>query len=189
MNRAAAQLIPVLWAGWALYWFAAAFAAKPVARRESVGSRLAHLLPLAATALLLGLRPMPGWLGTRFAGSSAALELTATGLVAAGLAFAVWARIALGGNWSGTVTLKHDHTIVRSGPYRWIRHPIYTGLLLAIAGTALACGEWRGLLALAVVVPALWRKLRLEERWLEGAFGAAYAEYRATTWALLPYIV
>jgi protein-S-isoprenylcysteine O-methyltransferase Ste14 len=189
MNRALPEAVALLWGGWALYWFVAAFAAKPVARRESVASRLAHLLPLAAAALLLGPRPMPGWLETRFVGAGAALDLVATALVAAGLAFAVWARIALGGNWSGTVTLKHGHTIVRSGPYRWIRHPIYTGLLVAVTGTALARGDWRGLLALAVVVPALWRKLRLEERWLEGEFGAAYSDYRATTWALLPYIV
>jgi len=58
-------------------------------------------------------------------------------LVAIGLIFAGWARAHLAGNWSGTVTLKQDHSLTRSGPYRLARHPIYTGLLLAILGSAL----------------------------------------------------
>ena len=87
--------------------------------------------------------------------------------VAAGLAFTVWARICLGRNWSGTVTLKQDHELVRTGPYRFVRHPIYTGLLVAIAGSAVVRGEWRAALALVIAFAALWRKLRLEERWLE----------------------
>jgi protein-S-isoprenylcysteine O-methyltransferase Ste14 len=86
------------------------------------------------------------------------------------------------------VTIKRGHTIVRSGPYRRIRHPIYSGLLLAIAGTALARGEWRGPVALLIVVAALARKIRLEERWLGESFGAEYAEYRAMSWALLPWL-
>lgn len=64
-------------------------------------------------------------------------------MVICGLAFAVWARIHLGRNWSGTVTVKEDHELIRSGPYGIVRHPIYTGLLLAIAGTAIVFGEWR----------------------------------------------
>ena len=76
-------------------------------------------------------------------------------MVAAGIAFAVWARHYLGRNWSGTVTVKQDHELIRSGPYRLVRHPIYTGLLLAILGTAVAFGEWRGLLAFALLTGSL----------------------------------
>ena len=75
-------------------------------------------------------------------------------LVVLGLAFSVAARVWLGGNWSSMVTLKQDHELIRSGPYRWVRHPIYTGLLLAILGSAIALGEWRGLIALALVTVA-----------------------------------
>jgi len=95
----------------------------------------------------------------------------------------------LGGNWSGSVTLKREHEIIRSGPYRWIRHPIYTGLLLAFVGSALARPEWRGGLAVLIVVVALWRKLRLEERWLAELFGPAYSDYKRHSWALLPFVI
>jgi protein-S-isoprenylcysteine O-methyltransferase Ste14 len=117
------------------------------------------------------------------------LYYTGVALVAFGLLFTVWARVVLGGNWSGSVTLKQHHEIVRTGPYRWIRHPIYTGLVLAFIGSAVARGEWRGVLAVAIVIAALWRKWRLEERWLMESFGTAYADYRKTTWALIPFIL
>jgi len=94
-------------------------------------------------------------------------------LAAAGLLFSVWARLHLGSNWSRAVTIKQDHELITSWPYAFVRHPIYTGLLLMFLGSALAEGEWRGLVALALVFAALWRKLKLEERWLGEHFGAA----------------
>ena len=107
----------------------------------------------------------------------------------AGLLFTIWARLYLGRNWSGVVTLKKDHELVRGGPYRFVRHPIYSGLLLAIAGSAVVRGEWRGVLALIIAFVALWRKLRLEERWLGEAFGEQYAAYRAEVAALIPFVL
>ena len=95
----------------------------------------------------------------------------------------------LGRNWSGVVTVKQDHELIRSGPYRYVRHPIYTGLLIAFAGSAIARGEWRGILALAIVFAALWRKLRLEERWMIETFGDAYLRYRAEVRALIPFVL
>src|SRR6185312_1899697 len=65
-------------------------------------------------------------------------------LLIAGLGFSIWARRRLGRNWSGTVTVKHDHELVRTGPYRWVRHPIYTGILLGFVGSTVALDEWRG---------------------------------------------
>ena len=84
------------------------------------------------------------------------------------------------------VTLKQDHELIRSGPYRWVRHPIYTGLLLAILGSAIALGEWRGLIALVLVAAAVLRRIAIEERFLTQQFGAAYARYRAEVPALVP---
>ena len=84
-------------------------------------------------------------------------------LTFAGLAFAIWARFIIAGNWSSYVELKRDHELIVAGPYRYVRHPIYTGLLLAFAGSALAVGEWRGVLAVVIVAASFWRKLRLEE--------------------------
>ena len=183
------SLVPALWVAWAIYWWIAARGVKPVERRESVASRLGHALPLAAAALLFMVPSMPGWLGERFIASGEATYLGGVALVVAGLLLCVWARVVLGGNWSGTVTLKRGHEIVRDGPYRRLRHPIYTGLLLMFIGSAIARGEWRGLLAVAVVFAALWRKLKLEERWLGEHFGAAYAAYRECSWALIPFIL
>ena len=182
-------LIPGLWLLWGLYWWLASYGVKRVVRRESVLSRAAHYVPLAVAAVLLGMHTVPGWLGQRWIARSWALFLTGATLVLLGLLFSVWARIVLGGNWSGAVTLKQHHEIVRTGPYRWIRHPIYTGLILAFLGSAVARGEWRGVLAVVIVFLALWRKLRLEERWLADSFGAVYAEYRRHSWALIPLIL
>jgi protein-S-isoprenylcysteine O-methyltransferase Ste14 len=182
-------LIPGLWIAWGLYWWAASRHVKRVARRESVASRAMHVLPLAIAAVLLGAPSIPGWLGERWISDQFEVYAVGAALVVGGLLFTVWARILLGGNWSGTVTLKHGHEIIRAGPYRWIRHPIYTGLLLAFLGSAIGRGEWRGLVALGLAAAALWRKLGVEEQWLQELFGSAYTDYRRSTWALIPFVL
>ena len=78
---------------------------------------------------------------------------------------------------------------MNSGPYAIVRHPIYTGLLLALVGSALARGEWRGVLAVVIAFLALWRKLRLEERWMQEQFGPAYEAYRKRVAALIPFLL
>jgi len=181
--------VPALWILWALIWVWSARAVKRARRRESPASRAAHVIPLAVVTVLLALPSLPGWLGERCIGPGATTATVALVLVAGGLAFSVWARAVLGGNWSASVTLKDGHEIVRSGPYRWVRHPIYTGLIVAIAGSALARGEWRGIVAIAIATAALWRKLRMEERWLTEEFGQRYADYRKQTRALIPFIL
>jgi protein-S-isoprenylcysteine O-methyltransferase Ste14 len=183
-------LIPALWLGWGIYWCVSARDVKATTRQEGAASRLAHIVPLAIAALLLLTRWLPiPLLYLYFLPHTALTFFIGAGLVACGLAFAIWARAVLGRNWSGTVTLKQDHELIRRGPYRWVRHPIYAGLLLAFLGSALARGQWRGLLALAIVFFALWRKLRHEERWMSEAFGDEYAKYRAEVAALIPFVL
>jgi protein-S-isoprenylcysteine O-methyltransferase Ste14 len=87
------------------------------------------------------------------------------------------------------VTVKEDHELIRGGPYALVRHPIYSGLLLAFIGSAIARAEWRGVLAVLIVLVALWRKLRLEERFMSETFGDEYRRYRAHTAALIPYLL
>jgi protein-S-isoprenylcysteine O-methyltransferase Ste14 len=181
------SLIPALWLAWCVYWFAVARDVKATTREESAGSRATHILPLVVAAWLLWAQRVPGeMLNSPVLPRSPVLYFTGAAVLACGLGFAVWARRHLGRNWSGTVTLKDNHELIRSGPYRYVRHPIYTGLLLGFAGSALARDQWRGVLALPIAWLAFWLKLRVEERWMLETFGDAYARYRAEVPALIP---
>jgi len=99
----------------------------------------------------------------------------------------VWARVHLGGNWSGTVTVKEAHELIRSGPYSRVRHPIYTGLIAAALGTALASGTVGAALGAAIIAAALVRKLRAEEGFMHETFPGEYERYRAEVPALIPF--
>jgi protein-S-isoprenylcysteine O-methyltransferase Ste14 len=177
----------VLWMAWLAYWLAAAWDVKPARRRESHANRLLTIALIVPAAVSLA---VPGswlhWLGTRFLPDTMISYCLGLLIVLAGLAFAVWARMHLGRNWSGTVTVKENHELIRSGPYAIVRHPIYTGLLLAILGTAIVFGEWRGLLAFCFLAVAFLLKLRREERFMEESFPDTYPSYRAQVPALIP---
>jgi protein-S-isoprenylcysteine O-methyltransferase Ste14 len=182
------HLITWPWLAWALYWAASSLTTKRTRRRESPASRVVHVLPLLIGALLLGWRNVPWpWLALRLWPRAALPYFAGMALLYAGLAFAVWARLHLGRNWSGTVTVKEDHELIRTGPYAWVRHPIYTGLITAVLGTALASGTVRAALAFVIVTAALLRKLRIEEAFMGETFPAEYAGYRATVPALVPF--
>jgi protein-S-isoprenylcysteine O-methyltransferase Ste14 len=179
--------IPALWLGWLLYWTIAAVGAKPTQREEGLASRLSHVIPLAIGVALLATTEVPfAWLRAPVLPDGAVRFWLALALVLAGLGYSLAARAWLGRNWSGMVTVKHEHELIRSGPYRRVRHPIYTGLLLAVLGSALALGELRGFLGLALVALAFRRKIGIEERFMLERFGAAYQRYRAEVPALLP---
>lgn len=183
-------LIGAIWALWLIYWWLASHNVKAAARRESPLSRAGHAVPLVIAALLLALPTLPaGFLSGPVFRASLISYWIGAALTVIGLGFSVWARVHLGRNWSGVVTLKEEHELVRSGPYRLVRHPIYTGLLLGFAGSALALNQWRGWLAVLIVFLALWRKLRLEERWMTEQFGEAYPEYRRKVRALIPFVL
>ena len=92
----------------------------------------------------------------------------------------------MGAHWSGEITIKVDHQLIRTGPYRLIRHPIYTAMLGMFVGTAIVSGQTHALLGLALAIIAYWRKIRMEEANLNDAFGDAYRDYRRETWALVP---
>ena len=186
--RLSAWLIPLLWTAWGLYWMVSAGSVKATERTESLGSRLAHILPLLFAGWLLATKHMPIEPLTQpiFAPTFYWRYPIGALIVALGLGFASWARLHLGRNWSGTVTVKAGHELIDSGPYGLVRHPIYTGLILALIGTVLALDQWRGLLVIAIVFVTLWRKLRVEERFMLEAFGERYADYRRRVPALLP---
>ncbi|HUP07132.1 MAG TPA: isoprenylcysteine carboxylmethyltransferase family protein [Caldimonas sp.] len=180
-------LLGAMWIAWAAYWWATASNVKPAVRREGLVSRALHIVPLGAAVLLL----LPGSvagpvLAGRFVPRGEMAYWAGAAVTLCGLLFAMQARHRLGRNWSGTVTVKQDHELVTDGPYGIVRHPIYSGLLAAFIGSALALGEWRGILSVALVLIAFARKIRLEERWMQERFGDAYVRYRQHVPALLP---
>jgi protein-S-isoprenylcysteine O-methyltransferase Ste14 len=179
-----------LWIAWLAFWWLSSWRGKANRRTESAASRASHVIPLAISALLLVRPPLQlGVLPWRVLPATVPVNVTGTALIAAGLLFSVWARLHLGDNWSATVTVKQDHELVRTGPYRFVRHPIYTGVLLALIGTAVARGDVQGFVADVLAGAAFWRKLRLEERWMQETFGDAYRQYRAQAKALLPFVL
>jgi len=190
MDTSYHALLPVTWLCWALYWGFAAIGTKATTRRESAASRLVYIVPIALGALaLLASHPLAGMLRRRFVPATEAWFWIGWGVTLAGMALTVWARAWLGRNWSGTVTLKEDHELICSGPYAYMRHPIYSGVLLALIGTAIAIGEWQALVGVALVAVALVRKMAIEERFMHEQFGEAYADYRAKVRALVPFVV
>lgn len=177
-------LSALLWVLFSMYWSIAAKNSSRATRSETRGSRRVHEILLNVGLLLLFI-PVPG-MTQRFAPLSPIV--TAAGLavqIACG-ALGIWARKHLGAHWSGEITIKVDHQLIRTGPYRLIRHPIYTAMLGMFAGTAIVSGQTHALLGLALGVIAYWRKIRMEEENLNDAFGDAYHDYRRETWALVP---
>ena len=102
---------------------------------------------------------------------------------------AFWARFILGKNWSATVTIKQDHQLIVRGPYQIVRHPIYTGLLAGLFGTALIYGLMRCFVGVVVVGLGLWLKAQTEEQFMLQRFGAQYALYRQQVRALIPFVL
>lgn len=171
-----------------LYWSIAAKDSKPAASAESKASRMFHLIVLNGGVLLLLFSfSIPG-LARRFLPASPMLESAGLAVEVAGFALAVWARRALGGNWSGEVRIATGHQLVRSGPYRWIRHPIYTAVLAMYGGILLVSGEVHAIAGLAIIVLAYLRKIRMEEKVLTAQFGDEFTAWRRSTWALAPPI-
>jgi|HubBroStandDraft_1064217.scaffolds.fasta_scaffold00291_20 protein-S-isoprenylcysteine O-methyltransferase Ste14 len=183
-------LFPAMWLSFLGYWWAMARDVKATERQEPAPSRILRLaLMVGAAALLIAPRVPPQVLDERFLPLSDVWFWSGAAVTAVGLLFSAWARRHLGRNWSRAVTVKENHELIRSGPYALVRHPIYTGLLLGFAGSAMALGEWRGLLAVGMEFGALWSKLRLEEKWMRAQFGEPYEVYSRRVAALVPYVI
>jgi protein-S-isoprenylcysteine O-methyltransferase Ste14 len=178
------NIVGLVWAAWFVYWMVTAVRSKPAVRvelRHGVLPRLA-----VAAVVLLGVRYGVG-LGLGTKPGSAALVWLGVALVFAGLVITVWARMYLGRNWGTPMARKQNPELVTGGPYAWVRHPIYSGLVLAVVGSALAVSPV--LLAPAVVMGGYFAyAAREEERDLEQGFGAEYRNYKTRTKMLVPFI-
>jgi|SRR5580658_5009609 protein-S-isoprenylcysteine O-methyltransferase Ste14 len=173
----------ILW----IYWLVSAANQKTAKKRESTSERMHQIIPMILCYMLL-FEPFLnfGYLRLRFAPKRPDVECAGLFLTALGVAFAIWARAHLGANWSAAVSIRANHELIRTGPYRRIRHPIYTGLILAAIGTALVLGQVRGLLAVAIFVAAFYTKASKEERWLTQEFGDQFEAHTRQTGMFLP---
>jgi protein-S-isoprenylcysteine O-methyltransferase Ste14 len=178
----------LFWLAWGLYWLISARDAKKTVRREAWPQRLIYLLPMLFVAPLFFWDALGAGLAQRMTAHPLAMYWFGTAILAAGLLFSVWARRTLGRNWSGMVTVKQDHELVQSGPYRFVRHPIYTGLLVALGGSAISWNRWFGVYLLVVLFVSFWIKLQREEAFMRETFGEKYDAYCARTKRLVPFV-
>jgi len=176
-----------LWIAFAVSWIAAALWSAKAEKRASFGTELGYRIVLILGALIFAV-PAHGYEGPLRLWSVTWLEAwICVGVIAAGFLFSWWARLYLGPLWSGTITKKAEHRVVDTGPYAIVRHPIYTGILIAVYGTAAAKGTILGLLGALVITIGLWMKARLEEQWLHNELGGGlYDTYRRKVPMLLP---
>lgn len=183
------------WLVFVAYWLVSAKAVKPIQEtRGWLGGNWYRLLLTLGVVCMLNLRFM-GRLGIPVEAlarmplpRSAELELAGALLTSAGLALAIISRRTLAQNWSAAVALKHDHELVTRGVYRFVRHPIYSGILLMVVGTTLTADTSGACLGFAVIALAIVLKLKDEEALLTEHFGEVYREYREHTRILIPFI-
>src|SRR5260370_24803665 len=132
------HLASFAWLVFLAYWSVSALKLKSIKRREPRGERLIQLVfMVAAYFLMFDDQFTRGWLAARFVPASPSIGEIGVAVTVVGIALALWARWHLGENCSATVTLKESHELFPSRPYPSIRHPIYTGILLAFFGTSL----------------------------------------------------
>ena len=185
------DLIALLWAVWLVVWIVAGFFVKRTQRRGALGATLLERAPILVGFFLFLLphwmpRRLPSALTHRLLEEGPVLALVALALIFGGVVFSIWARAHLGRNWSGEVMVKVGHSLITSGPYRWVRHPIYSGMGLALVGTALASGTLSGFLGLAFILFAFLVRVRQEEALMRETFPAEYLQYSGHTARLIP---
>jgi protein-S-isoprenylcysteine O-methyltransferase Ste14 len=181
----ALELASLLWntllAVWVLLWFGM----KRAKKLETPWEMAQHALPVILGFWLLFENQ---WkvLDVKFPPQTPGVLWAGLTLTALGVGTSIRARLSLGANWSGVVTLKKEHELIRKGLYRWIRHPIYTGILIGVIGTAMINGHVRGWLGFVIVWLTFYFKARREERFLRQEFGEGFEEHARKTGMFLP---
>jgi protein-S-isoprenylcysteine O-methyltransferase Ste14 len=175
------------WGTLVVVWIVGAFSTKSSARSPSYASRLVFLAPLLSVWVLVRTHVIrPDWLVVRLWPHTPAIELLGLSLTIFGCLFAVWARVTLGSNWSGLPTVRREHELITNGPYALARHPIYTGILMALAGSAIASGTSGWTLSWFLVLVSFTVKIRQEEQLMMETFPQDYPVYRGRVKALIP---
>ena len=190
MGLLAKNVITVCWGTFFVVWVLAALFTKRTVYHQSGARNLSYMLPIVLGWYLV-------FRGYRF-GSPFNLHLipqTEAILVAAalfclaGVGLCLWARAVLGRNWSGTVTLKENHELIVRGPYQFVRHPIYTGLLIMILGTWMEQAHLAGLIGFVLVFISLWIKSSGEEELMLQQFPDQYPAYRQRVKRIIPFLL
>jgi protein-S-isoprenylcysteine O-methyltransferase Ste14 len=190
MESTANSIIIVCWVIFVWYWIVSAVGGKKVAERQSAWFALSHRIFVGLWWWLMVLNdPLPAPLRVRVLPDADWLLATGAAICVLGLVVTIWARRTLAGNWSSDVTFKQGHQLVRTGPYRFVRHPIYTGLLVMAAGSAVNIGQVRGWVGFVLLGIGFWIKLSQEERLLLRHFPEEYAPYRKQVKALVPWLL
>ena len=177
-----------IWLAWITIWFLAARSAERTKVSESLRSRLFYVAPGLVGGLLISSGTMSGLIPKASFHDSPEIRGLGVILTAFGISYSVWARVHLGRYWSAKITLKEGHRLIQSGPYRWTRHPIYTGLILALVGTAVTVGTVQALLGVLVISISFFFKSLREEALLTGEFRDEYSVYRSKVRALIPFV-
>jgi protein-S-isoprenylcysteine O-methyltransferase Ste14 len=179
----------MMWASLAVYWLISAFFVKRTIKSQPTPERFAYVVCvlLAFSLLFESYFPWP-FLYHPFLSQSGATKVAGLIFCAAGLCFSVVARIYLGGNWSGTITIKENHQLIQSGPYHITRNPIYTGFLFAFFGCVISLGQVKGWMGIAFLITAMLIKIRKEEEFMQEIFGNSFHSYKLKVRKLIPGI-
>jgi protein-S-isoprenylcysteine O-methyltransferase Ste14 len=183
------RLLALIWLAWVVSWVVASFWSGRTKAHVPTLSSLAYRTPILLGAILL----MP-WTA-RALGQTPLFSVGILGtyafavVVLLGISFTWWARIHLGRFWSNAITHKEDHKVVDTGPYGVVRHPIYTGLIIAILATGIAVGTWTSLLGAILISFGQWQKARMEEGFLTAELGPeAYGPYCERVPMIVPFL-
>ena len=183
-------ILPICWGIFFVVWIVAAIFSKRTVYHESGARRLRYLAPVVFgwNLLFRGAR-LPPPLNLRLIPQTDAILIVAAILGIAGLGLCLWARSVLGRNWSGTVTLKENHELIVRGPYRLVRHPIYTGLMAMIIATAMQQAHVAGMLGAILVFASFWIKSSSEEEVMVKQFPDQYPAYRQRVKRIIPFVL
>lgn len=183
-----------IWIIWVLYWIASWVYESSRGTRNKIvkGQRDPLQSILLVLSLILVLLPGTDQLGIltlRFIPIVPALWCIGLLITALGIFFAIWARYHLGSNWSSIPSVRKDQLLVRTGPYSIVRHPIYTGILFGMIGSAIVVGQYRSIIAIILIIIFCWLRIREEEKLMTGEFGKQYDTYKKEIKTIIPFIL
>ena len=186
------KLLPWIWGLFFAWWIFRARGNKANRTEETFAARWGQTATIVVAWIVIASPVFDiGILGLPIITDSArvAFDSSLTLLALLGVGLAIWAREHLGRNWSARITVKEGHELIRTGPYALIRHPIYTGILIATLASALAIGRVHALVGFGIIYVGFWFKSSKEERWMGEEFGERYAEYRKVSGRFLPRVL